>query len=531
MELQDYIRIIRKRWRVIVAATIVALVAAGVLTWLTPRQYQSTAQLFVSTGSGQDTSELAAGSTFTQKQVKTYADLVSTPRVLEPVIRKQALGTTPVALAKSVNATVPVDTVLINVAVTDLDPARSAQIAGAIASELTRLVPDLETVGSTQSPVKLSVVAPPQEGVQVRPQPVRNVGLGLVLGLLLGLGLALLRDRLDTTVKRERDVQEITDATVIGGIHYDKDAPAHPLIIQSDPHSPRSEAFRSVRTNLQFIDVSNPPRAFALTSSLPGEGKTTTATNLALTMAAGGSTVCVVEGDLRRARLLEYMGLESGVGLTNVLIGEVELDDVLQPFADTSVTVLGAGPVPPNPSELLGSQKMREVLDTLREKFDYVIIDTPPLLPVTDAAVVSTLVDGAVVVVGAGLIRKESVARALDILDTVGARNLGLLLNRLPAKDHGRYAYYGYYSDEHAPTSNAKAGLPWRKEAKRPRRRKRDRASTSAGSAVAAQDVQARHSVRVVNDRGTRKPEEPDLDRSKLDRPTLDQPSGDHSRV
>lgn len=463
MELQDYIRVVRKRWRIIIAATVVALIAAGMLTWLTPRQYQSTAQLFVSTGSGQNTSELAAGSTFTQKQVKTYADLVRTPSILEPVIGKEGLESTAAELATAVTATVPVDTVLIDVSVTDENPARSARVAAAIASELTQVVPDLETVGGKKSPVKLSVVAPPQDGEQVRPQPMRNIALGFILGLLLGMALALLRDRLDTTVKNERDVQEITDATIIGGIHYDKSAPAHPLIIQSDPHSPRSEAFRSIRTNLQFIDVSNPPRAFAVTSSLQEEGKSTTTANLALTMAAGGSTVCVIDGDLRRARLLGYMGLESGVGLTNVLIGEADLEDVLQPFADTQVTVLGAGPVPPNPSELLGSEKMRDVIDALREKFDYVIIDTPPLLPVTDAAVVSTLVDGAVVVVGAGLIRKEHVVGALGILDAVGARTLGLLINRLPAKGQDRYAYYGYYGDGHASAS--KRGRLWRRRA------------------------------------------------------------------
>lgn len=467
MELQDYLRVIRKRWRVIVATTLLVVAAAVAVTLLSPKQYQSTAQMFVSTGSGKNTSELAAGSNFTQSQVRTYADLVTTPKVLEPVIKELGLVVDSKTLAKRISATVPVDTVLINVAVTDPDPAQSARIADATSRTLTRVVPDLETVAES-SPVKLTVVTTPAPGEQVRPRPTRNVGLGLVLGLLLGLGLALLRDRLDTSVKTEKDVAETTDATVIGGIHFDKDAAAHPLIIQADPHSPRAEAFRGLRTNLQFIDVSNPPRAFAVTSSLPGEGKSTTTANLALTMAAAHATVCVIEGDLRRARLLQYMGMESGVGLTNVLIGEADLDDVLQPFADTDVTLLGAGPVPPNPSELLGSEKMRSVLDQLKERFDYVIIDTPPLLPVTDAAVVSKLVDGAVVIVGAGVIHREHLARALEILDTVGARTLGLVMNRLPLKKDGRgyYGYgYGYYSDDESAASG-KRGPRARKERK-----------------------------------------------------------------
>ncbi len=151
--------------------------------------------------------------------------------------------------------------------------------------------------------------------------------------------------------------------------------------MQADPHSPRAEAFRTLRTNLQFVDAANHPRSIVFTSSLPGEGKTTTAANLAITMAAGGSRVCVVEGDLRRPRLLEYMGLDGSVGLTNVLIGQTDVTDALQQFSDGGLYVLGAGPIPPNPSELLGSTAMEKTLRELESRFDVVIIDTPRCFP------------------------------------------------------------------------------------------------------------------------------------------------------
>jgi polysaccharide biosynthesis transport protein len=197
------------------------------------------------------------------------------------------------------------------------------------------------------------------------------------------------------------------------------------------------------------VDAANHPASIVFTSSVPGEGKTTTAANLAITMAANGVRVCLVEGDLRRARLLEYLGMDGSVGLTNVLIGQAELGDVLQKFADTSVYVIGAGSVPPNPSELLGSTAMIETLRGLESRFDVVIIDSPPLLPVTDAAVLSSIAGGTVVVVGAGLADRDHLARSLQSLEAVNARVLGLVLNLLPAKGGDYY----YYRPGYAPQS------------------------------------------------------------------------------
>ena len=330
-------------------------------------------------------------------------------------------------------------------AVTSTSPRVAAQVADAVGRQFTKTVADLESVSAGQSsPVKVTVVsAPTVPTVPISPKPVRNLALGVVLGLLLGLGLALLRDLLDTTIKNEKDCSEVTDATVIGGIAFDPDASKNPLIVQADPHSPRAEAFRTLRTNLQFVDAANHPASIVFTSSVPGEGKTTTTANLAITMAAGGARICVVEGDLRRPRLLEYMGMDGTLGLTNVLIGACELSDVIQQFAGGSVYVVGAGSVPPNPSELLGSAAMRETLRELESRFDVVIIDTPPLLPVTDAAVLSTIAGGTVVIVGAGRVDRDHLARSLQTLEAVKGRVLGLVLNMIPTKNADA-SYYTY---------------------------------------------------------------------------------------
>lgn len=476
MELKDYIRIIRKRWRIIVAAMLVVVGGAALATSLSPKIYQAQTRLFVSTSGSSDTGALLSGSNFTQQRVKSYADVITTPTVLDPVIQTLGLNTTAALLADQITATVPLDTVLIEVDVSNTDPRVAAQVANAVGRQFTSTVATLESVTKAQtSPVKVSIVsAPVVPTVPISPKPTRNLALGLLLGLLLGLGLALLRDLLDTTIKGEKDCAEITNATVIGGIAFDPDARKLPLIVQADPHSPRAEAFRTLRTNLQFVNAANHPRSIVVTSSIPGEGKTTTAANLAITMAAGGARVCVVEGDLRRPRLLDYMGMDGSVGLTNVLIGQAELDDVIQRFTETSAYVIGSGPVPPNPSELLGSAAMIETLRELESQFDVVIIDSPPLLPVTDAAVLSTIAGGTIVVVGAGMVDRDHLARSLQALEGVQVPVLGLVLNLIPAKGGDAYYYYRY-APEPPNKFESKFESKFEKERKRARERQENR--------------------------------------------------------
>nr|WP_306270356.1 polysaccharide biosynthesis tyrosine autokinase [Ornithinimicrobium sp. HY1793] len=459
LDLRAYLLIVRRRWRVITGVFLAVVALAALLTVTADKHYRANAQLYISTVSAEDPQALVQGSSFTQRQVATYAEIVTTPLVLEPVIEELALDVTARELGRQITTQAPTGTVLINIAVEDPDPAQALTVAEAVSLQFVSTLTQLDQVSAdSPSPVKATIVSPAAVSqTPVSPQPIRNLALGTVLGLLLGFGAGALRDILDSSVQGESDVKMVTDRTVIGGLAFDKAAIARPLIVQDDPRSSRAEAFRTLRTNLQFVDVSNPPQVIVFTSSLPNEGKSTTTANLALTMAATGSRVCVVEGDLRRPRLLEYMGLEGAAGLTTVLIGAAVVDDVLQVFGDShSLSVLGCGPIPPNPSELLGSEAMAHVLEDLRRRFDYVIIDAPPLLPVTDAAVLSRHADGTILVVGAGVIKREHLARALTALENVGAHVLGLVMNRLPARGRGPHSYYYGYGYE-SPTSASDA--------------------------------------------------------------------------
>jgi len=459
VELRDYLSVLRKRWLLIVVVALVTLGVAALATVLSPKVYAAQTQFFVSTSGGDNNAgQLQQGNAFTQQRVKSYAQLLETPKVLSPVIDRLRLTETPDQLATRVTATVPLDTVLIEVTVTDGSPDQAALIAKTLGEQFPATIEELERVTAGQpSPVKVTLVREPQANTTpISPKPVRNLALGLVLGLLLGLGAALVRDLLDTTIKTPRDLEGVTDQTVIGAINFDADAAAHPLIVQVDQKGPRSEAFRSLRTNLRFVDAANHPKSIVVTSSLPGEGKTTTTANLALTLAAGGSRVCIVEGDLRRPRLLDYLGYEGSVGLTDVLISRADLGDVLQQFGSSSLWVLGSGGIPPNPSELLGSPVMASTLKALEARFDYVLIDAPPLLPVTDAAVLSTHAGGALVVVGVGIVNKDHLRRALEALEAVNGNTLGLVLNRLPRQDSGGYGTYAYDYSGDSPRASAK---------------------------------------------------------------------------
>ena len=266
VELRDYIRVIRKRWQIIVAVTLVVLAGAALATALSPKIYEAQTRLFVSTSGGSDSSALLSGSNFTQQRVLSYADIITTPSVLDPVIKTLQLNTNAATLGAQITATVPLNTVLIEVAITNPNPRVAAQVADAVGIQFTKTVTDLESVAKGQSsPVKVTVVsAPTVPTTPISPKPTRNLALGVMLGLLLGLGLALLRDLLDTTIKTEKDCQEVTDATVIGGIAFDPDASQNPLIVQADPHSLRGEAFpRCERTFSSWT----PPATLAPSSS------------------------------------------------------------------------------------------------------------------------------------------------------------------------------------------------------------------------------------------------------------------------
>lgn len=447
MELRDYLRVLRRRWLLIVVTTLAALLAAGAFTALATPQYTSTTQLFVSTQDGSGDGAYQGG-LFSAQRVTSYADLVTKSTDLaSSVVDSLELDETPAEVRGQVSAAVVPDTVNLQITVIDPEPRAAQAKAQAYAEALVDLIRRLETPEQegAAAPIKATIVDPASLSTsQVSPNPVRNLGLGLFLGLLLGVAIAVVRDLLDTRIKSAGDLDGVVDAPALGSIGYDATATKTPLISDLPPHSPRAEAFRVLRTNLQFVDIDSRQKVFVITSSVPDEGKTTTSINLALSLAQAGVRTVLVEGDLRRPKAPARLGLDAAVGVTSVLVGSVAVEDALQQHADTGLSFLASGAVPPNPAELLQSNAMSELLADLRSRFDVVIIDAPPLLPVTDATLLASKADGAILVVRHGKATKEQVRQSVARLEHVGARLLGTVSNMVPMRGKG-YGYgYGY---------------------------------------------------------------------------------------
>ncbi|WP_081589151.1 polysaccharide biosynthesis tyrosine autokinase [Arthrobacter sp. Rue61a] len=452
MNIRDYVRILRRNWILITALTLLGLLAGGVLTVISKPTYTAETQLFVAIQNSGTVQELQQGNNFSQARVQSYVRTIDSPLVLQPAIDSLGIDVTAEQLASRVTASTELNTVLIKISVADESAVQAAALAQAVGDSLIRTVDTLEkpkTGGS--SPVSLSIIKPAKAPLAPSaPNGRLNVILGLVVGLVLGVGAALLRTVLDNRVRTEADLRKVTDAPLLGGITYDQDATKKPLLTQAAHQSPRAESFRQLRTNLQFANVSGRAKSVLVTSSLPGEGKSTTAINLAIALAQAGQSVCLVDADLRRPMVSEYLGLDRNAGLTTYLVGKADVNDLLQPWGDDQLFVLTSGEIPPNPSELLGSEGMRQLLSRLESVFDSVVIDAPPLLPVTDAAVLSQHVGGVMVVVGSHKLRIHDLEKSLNALELVGSTVLGMVLNQLPSKGPDAYAY-SYYRTEVEP--------------------------------------------------------------------------------
>ncbi len=458
MELRDYLRVLRRRWPLIVACLVITVATAGLITLNTTPKYQASSQIFVSTNSS-SSSDAYQGSLFSTQRVASYADLVAGKELAQRVIDAEGLELTPVELSAKVNAAAVPETVLLNISVTDPDPAIAQRLTQAYSNELAALVSELETPPGRANPVlKATIVDSANLPTSpASPRPLRNLGLAAVLGLLLGFGIAMAREILDTTVKTADDVAHSAHAAVMAGIAYDPQTPKRPLVSSLNSHEPRVEAFRVLRTNLQFVDIDTANKAFVVTSSVPGEGKSTTAVNTAITMAQTGKSILLLDGDLRRPQLADMLDLEGAVGVTTVLLGKIAVTDAIQKH-ETGLHVLTSGTVPPNPAELLSSQAMHDLILELRSTYDTIVIDAPPLLPVTDAALLAEQTDGALVVVRHGKTTREQLHGAHERLAGVGANILGVVFNMVPGKRGGPDGYGYGYGYGYAPEGKRRGG-------------------------------------------------------------------------
>lgn len=442
LDTHDLGRFLRAGWPIVLIGILIGAVLGTVYTISQQPEYEATARVVVGTRSTNDVDALVTGATFNQQIVATYTTVVTDPIVLDPVISSLGLRTTAADLADRVTASVPDGTLVIAITVTDSDAQRSAQTANAISDSLRDAVAEVTPGTGGTPPVTITTTREASTpDSPVSPNPPLDIVLGAMLGLILGLVVAFLRVVTDTRLRSARDVARITDAPVLGGIATAPRSERPAVLSEQSRHSARSESFRLLRTSLQFLNTARTSRSFVFTSPVAGEGKTTVVSGIASALAGTSESVVLVDADLRRPRVHAIFGMDGALGLTDLLIGAVTLDQVLQRWGDTSLMILPAGTVPPNPSELLQSARMVEVLAELAERFDTTLLDAPPVVPVADAAILAARTSGAILVIAEGRTRRDQVEKALARLAQTQGRLLGLVMNFERGNQQENYGY------------------------------------------------------------------------------------------
>lgn len=445
----------------IIPFAILGLLLGSFVSSKTTPMFRASADLFISTpASTFDIGLIATGSTFSQERVKSYTQILSAPATLQPVIDKLELNTTPQALASRISAAAPPDTVVIRLSVVDENPSRAAAIANEVGAQFSFTA---ETIELTQldltSPVKISIARPAvPEYAPISPKKKTNQLLGSVSLALLCYIFFLVRFFLDSTVKNVRDLGGLTLLAAIG---FDPAADKNPLISEIGPYDARTEHYRTLRTNFLNSTESKLPLCVAVVSGVAEEGKTTTALNLAISLGNLGLACLIIEGDLRRPRFAQYFALDSmnkGLsqnGLTDLLSSnsKVQLMKLIPKAINTrgeNISFIHAGEIQTNSTELLSTDRFNELISYAKKRFQVVIIDCPPVLPVIDASVICQSVDGAIVITYGGKTKTRSFAATIDILKHVGVPIFGVVINKIPSnRDAEDYGYISGYARYH----------------------------------------------------------------------------------
>lgn len=456
MTVVDFLRMSRQYMWLIVGSVIVACLLGFGYAKTRPVLYSAASASYVTAGSGANISDALAGQSLASQKAMALQSLVNTTPVAQRVIDQLHLtNISPAQIAGSF-AVVPSDgsnQIRFTAVAPTPELARdyANALSAAVAAEADRLESAAQSGssassgGSTTPPKSVvSVLALEQAALPTSPftpNIPKIVGVAGVIGLAIGYILAFLRRQVDSRIRHTEDIDEVSPIGVLGII---------PLAPELEGRKrggfgklgQASESLRQLRTNLRFVDIDHHPRSFVVTSASPGEGKSTVSANLGRVLAAAGSRVVLIDGDLRRPVMHTTFGIDGSVGLTQVLTGEVDVEMAMQDGGHDNLRIITSGRIPPNPSELVGSQRMRQLIEQLAKDY-VVVIDAPPLLPVTDAGLLTAQCDGAVLVLASKKVRKEQLELCLKILNQVGGRVFGFVLNMVPKRGLNS-AYYGY---------------------------------------------------------------------------------------
>ncbi len=429
LDFKQFLVVLRRRWLSVLLIVALALGVASALTFTRTPMYESKAQVLLTVDVRDTTDAYAANLAITQRAA-TYAQIAKSTELADLIIDAGGFEMSPEKLASRIDAEVVEGTSLIELKIQDENAREAQKIANVTVAQFADYIQNLEQVTGADNTV---LVKKTDEATfnpsQVSPTVLLNLVVAALIGLLLGIGLAVTRELLDRTIRTADHVGELTESPVLASIGFDNDIRSAPLLTDLGGFAARTEAFRLLRTNLQFIDLDHQPRCLVISSAVPGEGKTMTSTNLAVALAQTGRNTLIIDADLRRPRVATTLGLDPAIGLTTALVGKTEIHDAIQVHEASGLHVLASGAKPPNPTEILQSKITHDLIRRLRSSYDMVIIDAPPLLPVADASVLAKLADGVIIVVRHAKTTKDQVNEAINRLNQVGARLYGVVVN------------------------------------------------------------------------------------------------------
>ena len=460
--------LLTRYWKAIFICLVLGLIAGLVVTLTTPKTYTASASGVVVVRGSNDLGGVLSADMIAKSKAKQFQSLAKSRTVAAEALRLAKVSGNPDAAAGAVTVGVPEDTAQINLTVSHGSAQTAAKLANAWVTALSKSVANLtegqiasgggNNGGATTTQSVVSVqpyVVAPVPGAPSSPKLKINLLLGAILGLLAGLAWAIFRAQSDRRIRNSEVIEKNFGLSVVGTLPLRADSSKRAFLLDKIGKNVGKRDFRSVesfnelRANLQFMHPDSPLSAIVVTSPLATEGKSTVAANLAISIAESGRSVVLVDGDLRRPAVADTFGVVPDVGVTTAVVNQVPVEECLQQVHGVDrLQLLAAGPIPPNPSEILGSAAFASVIGQLSAE-NLVVIDTPPSIPVADAAIVTRRVDGCLMVVDTTQATQDSLRKAISVMDKVDAEVLGVVLNRVPT---GRLesSQYGYYGDEYS---------------------------------------------------------------------------------
>lgn len=453
MSVARALNVLRKRWYIVLIATLLGGIGAFAASSTVTPVYHSTASLFFSLTTASSGSDINQGSAYTQAQMLSFARLATSAVVLEPVARELDGDLTVTQLRRMMSVTIPQNTVILDVRVGSTDPERAAEIANAVSDSLIDAVDQTapEAVDGATTVTARTIDPAIPAAFQSSPNKQQDAVLGAIIGFLLSSFAVVLMSVLDTRVRSEAALKDLTELPVLGSIEQSPSSPDPRPIAIRQPNGSAAEAFRQVRSSLRFASASHETRSLAITSSVPGEGKTWLSANLAVVIAETGKRVLLIDADLRKPRVADAFGIVGAVGLTTVLIDAIPLRSAVQPWPRSSLEILPSGAVPPNPAELLASERMKELIAELVDEYDLVVIDTAPVQVLADATTIAQQVDAVLIVADTTKVRRAQLSATIAALERTDAHVSGIVLNRVKPRPSHDY----YYLSETEPKAPA----------------------------------------------------------------------------